>query len=520
VKAIGMRAMNKILVIDDEESARELLKLTLEADGFQVCTAEDGWKGLTVYEKIQPEVVLTDIKMPGIDGIEVLRRLKQLNPDVEVIVITGHGEMELAIEALQLEASDFINKPISDQALSVALRRAREKIWMRLKLRDYTTNLECMLKEATEEIKKRHDFEHQLIHTSMDGIIANDPKGNIIIYNEGAARICGYSEEEARCYMTVGQLYPAGEAQKIKSKIMGPECGGPGYLINYETHLFSKGGRIVPILLSASVLYEEAQEVATVGFFKDLTEVKRLQQELLQKTRMAAIGEAMAEVAHNVKNILYGMKLGAFTVNKGLARADLGPVRKGWQTVQRNMERISRFSLDMLSYAREESMFQDPVSLNELVRDVCDSLANQFESRLIELRQNLVNDLPTLRGDAEGLHTCILNLITNSLEAFPENAAERRIVVSTGSRPSGQIYLEVSDTGRGMVPELQEQIFKPLFSTKGARGTGLGLAITEKIVRQHQGTIQLCSQPQQGSTFTIVFPAQRSKEPQEEACCT
>lgn len=501
--------MNKILVIDDEESARELLKLTLEADGFEVSTAEDGWKGLAVYETFQPEVVLTDIKMPGIDGIEVLRRLKQLNPDVEVIVITGHGEMELAIEALQLEASDFINKPISDQALSVALRRAQEKLWTRKRLND-----------ALKEIKKRHDFEHQLIHTSMDGIIANDPKGNIIIYNEGAARICGYSQEEARSFLNVTQLYPAGEAQRVKSKIMGPEWGGAGHLINYETHLFSKEGRIVPILLSASVIHEDGREVATVGFFKDLTEVKRLQQELLHKTRMAAIGEAMAEVAHNVKNILYGMKLGAFTVNKGLARADLRPVSKGWQTVERNIDRISRFSLDMLNYAREESMFQDPVSLNELVRDVCNSLANLFENREVELEQDLLKDLPTLRGDAEGLHACILNLITNSLEAFPENAAERRIVVRTGSRPNGQLYLEVSDTGKGMIPELQERIFKPLFSTKGARGTGLGLAITEKIVRQHQGTIQLWSQPQQGSTFTIVFPAQRSEKLAEEPYCT
>lgn len=517
--AIGIQTMNKILVIDDEESARELLKLTLEADGFEVCTAEDGWKGLTVYETRQPEVVLTDIKMPGIDGIEVLRRLKQLNPDVEVIVITGHGEMELAIQALQLEASDFINKPISDQALSVALRRAREKIWMRRKLRDYTANLECMLKEATEEIRKRHDFEHELIHTSMDGIIANDPKGNIVIFNEGASRICGYSEEEARCYMKVAQLYPAGEAQKVKSKIIGPECGGPGRLINYETHLFSKEGRVVPILLSATVIYEDDREVATVGFFKDLTEVKRLQQELLQKTRMAAIGQAIAEVAHNVKNILYGMKLGAFTVNKGLAREDFRTVHKGWKTVQKNIDRISRFSLDMLKYAQEESMPQDSVPLNELVRDVCDSLANEFESRGVELELDLPDNLPSLRGDAEGLHTCILNLVTNALEAFPENAAERRIAVRTGFRPNGQLYVEVSDTGKGMIPELQEQIFQPLFSTKGARGTGLGLAITEKIVRQHQGTIQLWSQPQRGSTFNVVFPAQRAEEPAEEPYC-
>jgi two-component system, NtrC family, sensor kinase len=500
--------MNKVLIIDDEESAREVLKLCLEADGFEVMTAEDGCRGLTVYETDQPEVVLTDIKMPGIDGIEVLRRLKKLNRDVEVIVITGHGEMDLAIEALQLEASDFITKPISDQALSVALRRAGEKIWMRKKLKDYTTNLECMLKEATEKIEKKYDLEHELIHTSMDGIIANDPKGNIIIYNEGAERICGYTQQEARCSMKVSQLYPEGAAQEVKRQIMASAHGGPGRLINYETRLLSKDGHIVPILLSAKVVCENRQEIATVGFFKDLTEIRRLQQELLQKTRMAAIGGAMAEVAHSVKNILYGTKLGAFTINKGLGRSDLEQVQKGWKTVARNIDRISQLSLDVLDYARERINPHDAVSLNELVCDVCDSLATQFDNGRVQLERTLMKDLPLIHGDAQGLHTCILNLITNSLEAFPEDIEEKRIEVRTGLKPDGRIYLEVSDTGKGMGPELREQAFKPLFSTKGARCTGLGLAITEKIVREHGGIIDLWSQPRKGSAFTLIFPAE------------
>jgi len=516
---LRMRMIRKVLIIDDEESARELLKLSLEADGFEVVTAEDGRRGLAVYGEHQPEVVLTDIKMPGIDGIEVLRRLKNLNREVEVIVITGHGEMELAIEALQLEASDFINKPISDQALSIALRRADEKICMRAKLRDYTTNLESMLQQATEEIKKRYNFEHELIQTSMDGIIANDPKGNIIIYNKGAEWICGYSEQEAKCHMKVADLYPAGQAQEVKRQIKASAYGGEGRLINYETKLLSKSGRTVPILLSATVIHEDQEEIATVGFFKDLTEIKTLHQELLQKTRMAAIGQAMAEVAHNVKNILYGMKLGAFTVNKGLGRSDLAQVQKGWKTVTSNIERISRLSLDMLDYAREKTLSRDAVSLNDLVCDVCSSLAAQFESSCIKLEKLLMEGLPVILGDAEGVRTCILNLITNSLEAFPEDAVEGRITVHTGLKPDGRVYLEVSDTGRGMSQDVQDKIFRPLFSTKGARGSGLGLAITDKIVREHGAIIHLCSEPQKGSTFTIVFPTGKTQGNQGRACC-
>jgi YesN/AraC family two-component response regulator len=178
--------MKKLLLIDDEASTRDLLKLSLEIEGYTVFVAEDGPKGLELFARENPSIILTDIKMPGMDGIEVLRRIKEQSPDAEVIVITGHGEMNLAIEALKLEASDFISKPVSDESLNVALKRAQEKIWLRNRLREYTEDLERMVKETSEELIKHHELEHNLIQTSMDGIIANDRQGKIIIFNEGA----------------------------------------------------------------------------------------------------------------------------------------------------------------------------------------------------------------------------------------------------------------------------------------------------------------------------------------------
>lgn len=501
--------IQKILIIDDEESAREFLKLSLEVDGYEIFVAEDGLRGLTTFEAVRPEVVLTDIKMPGMDGIEVLRRLKQLNPDVEVIVITGHGETELAIKALQLEASDFINKPISDKALGVALWRAGQKIWMRGKLREYMENLECMLKDATVEIQRRHDFEHQLIHTSMDGIIANDPQGKIVIFNDGASRICGYTREEALCMVNVVDLYPPGRAQDIKKRIRSPEYGGSGHLINFETQVLRKDGRAVPILLSASVISEGDTEVATVGYFKDLTETKQLQHELLEKTRMAALGAAMAEVAHGVKNILYGMKLGAFVLTKALTRRDFEGISKGWQTVQKSIDRISKFSLDMLSYARKEPGILEIVSINQLIQEVCDSLAEQAINRGIHLGLDLDSKIPCLAADSEGLYTCILNLVTNALEAFPKDVREGEVKVRTSMDAEGSIYLEVADTGKGMASDVLEKIFHPFFSSKGARGTGLGLAITQRIIADHGGSIDVRSELRKGSTFIVRIPSRR-----------
>jgi DNA-binding NtrC family response regulator len=142
----------RILVIDDEVSTLKMLRLLLRTYGYTVLTAESGEEGLAVFRKEAPQIVLTDIRMPGMNGIEVLKELKNIDPEAEVIVFTGHGDMDLAIRSLQNEASDFINKPVQRQALEVALKRAEEKIGLRRQIRDYTQNLETKVAEATAEL--------------------------------------------------------------------------------------------------------------------------------------------------------------------------------------------------------------------------------------------------------------------------------------------------------------------------------------------------------------------------------
>lgn len=122
--------MEKILVIDDERPTLKMFRLTLMAYGYDVLTAENGQEGLDVFEKERPRIVLTDVKMPGMNGIEVLRRIKQIDPTAEVIVITGHGDMDLAIQALNLDATDFINKPIQRHLLEQVLKSAQERCRM------------------------------------------------------------------------------------------------------------------------------------------------------------------------------------------------------------------------------------------------------------------------------------------------------------------------------------------------------------------------------------------------------
>ena len=155
--------MRKILVIDDEKPTLSMFRLFLGAYGYTVLTAENGKEGLELFMKEKPSIVLTDIKMPGMDGFEVLKRIKTADASAEVIVITGHGDMDLAIKALDFDATDFIKKPIQKAALDEALRRAEER-----------------LKIANEKEESRISFR------TLDDVTILEIKGNVTSSSEPA----------------------------------------------------------------------------------------------------------------------------------------------------------------------------------------------------------------------------------------------------------------------------------------------------------------------------------------------
>ncbi len=147
-----MEEFKKILLVDDEDDIREILDIVLTDMGYEVITAKDGEEAIAFFRKEARPIVLTDIKMPGIDGIEVLKTVKAEHPDTEVIMITGHGDMELAIKSLKYEASDFIQKPINDDILEIALKQAVERLTLKHQLKMYTENLEKLVEEKSRKL--------------------------------------------------------------------------------------------------------------------------------------------------------------------------------------------------------------------------------------------------------------------------------------------------------------------------------------------------------------------------------
>jgi len=202
----------KILLVDDEEGIRKVLKITLESAGYDVCLAPDGETGLTVFVREEPGIVITDIKMPGIDGIELLKRIKNLNPDTEVIMITGHGDMDLAVKSLQYEAADFITKPIDSQDLESAIKKAQDRILITRNIKSYMDDLETLVEEKDRKINESETL--TTIGQTIAGMshaiknIAGGLKGSSFVLEQGI-------EHENRQYLKQGWEMMKGNIDKI-----------------------------------------------------------------------------------------------------------------------------------------------------------------------------------------------------------------------------------------------------------------------------------------------------------------
>lgn len=508
--------MHKILLIDDEEANVRLLSMSLRSDGHDVVTALNGEEGLKIFQRENPKLVLTDIKMPGMDGIEVLQRIKELDPDAEVIIITGHGDIDNAIEALKLGASDFISKPVRDEVLSVALQRAEEKRAMKMQLKAYTQNLELKVQEATQQVRRKSNFLAKLIRSSNDAIIATDQSLTIVIYNPGAQRIFGYPPEDVIDFLKITDILPD-EMTPIFNHPPPTKANG-GELASMETMIQAKDHSMIPVLFYAAPLHEKNEMVGTVSFFQDLRKIKRLERELVGAERMAAIGQTVAGVAHSVKNILHGFKGGSYLVDLGINKGDNNQLKKGWDMIQRNIGRTSDLVMDLLTYSKERETELQACDPNAIIEDVCEVMQRRADEHGIKLITELDLSIESVIMDPHTIHQCLTNLISNAIDAclFDKDTSKQwRVVIQSAFDDNRHIRMSIIDNGMGMSEEVHKRLFTSFFSTKGHRGTGLGLLVTRKAVLEHGGVIDVESEERLGTTFTLRLPFQHLKKPKK-----
>ena len=233
----------------------------------------------------------------------------------------------------------------------------------------------------------------------------------------------------------------------------------------------------------------------------------------VQAERLAVLGQTVAGLAHCVKNLLNGISGGAYILERGLEREDLGKVLKGWDMVKRNNEFMSELVLDMLAYAKEREPAYALTDVNEIVGSVCELMVERARQHNVELTCEL-GDLKPSAMDAKEIRRCVLNLVTNAVDACAGHGT--RVVVRTHfDQGPREVCIAIADDGCGISDENLKRLFQVFFSTKGAKGTGLGLAVTHKIIREHRGQIDVESQEGKGTTFTIRLPfAESMPQPQ------
>jgi signal transduction histidine kinase len=238
-------------------------------------------------------------------------------------------------------------------------------------------------------------------------------------------------------------------------------------------------------------------------------EETRYHQALVQSERLAAVGQTIATLSHHVKNILQGIKGGSHLIELGLRDDEKDLIRRGWDIVDKNQNKIYNLVMDMLSYSKEREPAFELGSLNEVVQEVVELMGPHANDVGVQLRVQLDATLPWIAFDPEGIHRALLNIVTNAIDATEE--AQNGCVEVTTEYVPAQVLARVlvRDNGAGMAAEDLPNLFTLFTSTKGARGTGLGLPVSEKILREHGGQIQVSSKPGAGATFVLELPARQ-----------
>jgi len=239
----------------------------------------------------------------------------------------------------------------------------------------------------------------------------------------------------------------------------------------------------------------------------------RLHEQVVTSERLAAVGQTVAGLAHCIKNILQGIKGGAYILDQAFEKGNQEGVTAGWEMVKRNNGFMEDLVFDLLSFSKQRVPNYVATDLNELCKDVCDLAAARGDGKGVPVTFNAAPDLEPVEIDPTGVRRCLVNLAMNAVDACDENAG--KVTVATEPPSDGFARVIISDNGCGMSEEAKAKLFAVFFSTKGSKGTGLGLPVAKKVVDEHGGRIDVESQEGKGTAFTVCLPPTRERAEQK-----
>jgi two-component system, OmpR family, phosphate regulon sensor histidine kinase PhoR len=467
----------RILIVDDDPALLDALPqaLRLRLEGLEIDTCDSAFAALEKIQEIDYDAIVTDIKMPGMDGIALLREITKLRPSTPTLLITGHGERELTVEALRAGAYDFIQKPIERDYLVAALTRAFEK--GRLAREVEQQNLQLL----------RHA---RVLEYVGDGVFLVGRDGLIRLWNKAAEAITGVPADEA-----LGR--PAGEALSRWEELapLIPVASSPGTP--------EDGASTIPFVFRGSELWLSISGVefadGTVYAFRDLTSQRAIDE---------LKGEFVATVSHELRTPLAAIYGAAETIRQ--RELDDFDRDRLLAVISQESERLARVVEEILLAGHIDSQ---RLKLAEARVDVAD-LAQDVMARMEQHARNGVHfsllapaSLPVLSTDPDKFRQVLLNLIENAMKYSPEGG-----LVEVKLEPhNGHLCIAVRDEGLGIPANEQRLIFDKFYRvdpnlTRGVGGTGLGLYVCRELVRLMGGRIWVESAHGKGSTFFVDLP--------------
>lgn len=363
------------------------------------------------------------------------------------------------------------------------------------------------LKNIEQELLQSHRFLKNLIKNAVDAVIAADRKGKVILFNDAACKISGYESREVIDKLDIRQFYQGSGAKEVMAALRSDEFGGKGIVRSFRVDIKKKTGELIPISLSASIVYEDDKEVATLGFFHDLRETLKIEAELeqtriqlIQAEKMASIGELAAGVAHQLNN-----PLGGITLFSQLLKEDYDlpeDALKDLERIQRDAGRCTDTVQELLKFSRQTTNETHPEDISQLLSDTLVLVEDQTLFQNIEIEKTFQEGLPAIPVDMQQIKHVFMNIILNAADAME---GEGRLSLKTfmGSLKD-RVVIEITDSGPGIEEEVLLKIFDPFFTTKEqGKGTGLGLSMAYRIVEDHGGHISARSKIGHGTIFTI-----------------
>ncbi len=522
IQLMHAKAAPLILVIDDERSIRNSFRDYLEDRDYRVLTAENGRVGIELFGRENPDLVMVDLRMPEVDGLDVLARIKEISPATPLIVVSGTGVITDVVEALHIGAWDYIIKPINDlQVVLHAIEKGLERARLKARARDYQQHLQKEVARKTGELRKSEQQYRMLAENISDVIWTADMELRFTYVSPSIKRIWGY-DPEALIGESALDMLPA-DSQALAAKVLTEEMNrdaeqsveNASRVVELEQ--FKKNGdRVWVEIQVVFIIDEHDQSTGILGVSRDTTYRRQLETHLRQAQKMEAIGTLAGGIAHDFNNILSAI-LGYAELACNTSGVD-PEIQNYHHNILKAGNRAKELVAQILSFSRNTHKERRPIHILPIVQEAMQLLrASVSASIKIDLQAEIESDV--VFSDPTDIHQVVMNLCTNASQAIDNRVGEISLKLTNKKltpgywfavpdlQPGEYIVLSVHDTGLGMDRETREKIFDPYFTTKGqSKGTGLGLAVVHGIIKDLNGAIRVDSEIGKGSIFRVYLP--------------